>query len=149
MQEPLDVKQTEPGDLCAVIAKVVSAALFLCCDSTTVLVTVLLGTLYSSMSTSPHLCSAAPSKSLLLLSPEKHQQPQRSLQAEELWWAKMWLESLGMVPADGTPAPVLAVRVWRVFRRCLWLLVRAVPALCSRQRSLLPAAVSPLCSLCL
>lgn len=100
----------------------VFSCLFLCCDSTTALVTVLLGTPCFSMSTSSHVCSAALCKSLLLLSPEKHQL-QRSLQAEKMWWAKVWLESVRMVPADGIPAAVLAVPVQHVFRGCLWLLV--------------------------
>lgn len=57
------------------------------------------GTPCSSVSISPHVCSAAPSKSSLLLSPERHQQPQRSLQAEELWkcaWSPWeWLLLMG------------------------------------------------------
>lgn len=60
----------------------------------------------------------------------------------------MCLESLGMVAADGMPAAVLAVPAWHVFPGCFLLPVQAVPALSSRQRSLLTPAVSSLCSLC-
>lgn len=73
-----------------------SAACF--CDSTTALVTVLLGTPIPQCPL-PHMCAVLhQAKAQVLLSPEKHQQPQRSLQAEELWWAKVWLESLCCSP---------------------------------------------------
>lgn len=61
------------------------------------------GSCHSSMPSFPHACSAAPSKILSLLSPEKYQQSQRSLQAEELWWAKVLLAGVFCAGAQQSP----------------------------------------------